>query len=382
MRVVVGLSGGVDSSVAAWLLQQEGHEVIGIFMRNWVDDTVTLDNACPWVDDANDALLVAQHLGIPFQVIDLSDAYKARIVDHMFAEYAAGRTPNPDVLCNREIKFDLFRNAAAQLGADAVATGHYCRKSTTPEGHHQLMAGRDGNKDQSYFLCQVDQEQLSNALFPIGELEKPEVRRIAADIGLPTAHKKDSQGLCFVGKVKLPEFLQQQLDVQHGPILKVAPDAVVVGEHPWSSPRWDLGDSVEVGTHPGAHFFTIGQRRGLHVGGHVDPLFVIGKDMERNALFVGESDGHPGLWRQGLSMDANEVHWVRPDSAPEAFTPMRVLARYRYRQPLQPATLTLCEDAPATLVFDEPQSGIAAGQFAAWHDAETGEEVLGSGVIA
>ena len=383
MRVVVGLSGGVDSSVAAHLLLEQGHEVIGLFMRNWVDDSVTIDNACPWVDDANDALLVAQHLGIPFQVIDLSDAYRARIVDHMFAEYAAGRTPNPDVLCNREIKFDLFRSAAKQLGADAVATGHYCRRSTTADGHHQLLAGRDDNKDQSYFLCQVTQDQLSDALFPLGELEKPEVRNIAASIGLPTAHKKDSQGLCFVGKVKLPEFLQQQLEVQHGPILEVPAEAVLPGPHPWSAPTFAHEDAKEVGTHPGAHFFTIGQRRGLNVGGHVDPLFVIGKDMDRNALYVGESDQHPGLHRLGLSMAHADVHWIRPDLAPDPGIPMKVMARFRYRQPLQSATLTLgTAPASATLVFDTPQSGIASGQFAAWHDAETGEEVLGSGVIA
>ena len=382
MRVVVGLSGGVDSSVAAALLQRDGHEVIGIFMRNWVDDSVTIDNACPWVDDANDALLVAQHLGIPFQVIDLSDAYKERIVNHMFAEYAAGRTPNPDVLCNREIKFDLFRQAAKQLGADAVATGHYCRRKSTPQGHHRLLTGIDANKDQSYFLCQVDQAQLADALFPVGELEKPEVRRVANEIGLPNAEKKDSQGLCFVGKVKLPDFLQQQLEVQHGPILRVPPKAVVPGEHPWSEPKIDFGQSIEVGTHPGAHFFTIGQRRGLNVGGHTEPLFVIGKDMSKNTLFVGESDRHPGLRRQGLSMAPKDVHWVRPDLRPNDHLPLRVLARFRYRQPLQLATLTLHGEDIATLVFDEPQSGIASGQFAAWHDIETGEEVLGSGVIS
>lgn len=382
MRVVVGLSGGVDSSVAALQLQREGHEVIGIFMRNWVDDTVTIDNACPWVDDANDALLVAQHLGIPFQVIDLSDAYKARIVDHMFAEYAAGRTPNPDVLCNREIKFDLFRQAAHQLGADAVATGHYCRKATTPDGLHRLLAGRDGNKDQSYFLCQVTQAQLSDALFPVGELEKPEVRRIAAEAQLPTAQKKDSQGLCFVGKVKLPEFLQQQLEVQHGPIVEVPAEGVIPGANPWDEPSFDLGQGREVGTHPGAHFFTIGQRRGLNVGGHVEPLFVIGKDMSSNTLYVGESDRHPGLHRQGLAMAEDQVHWIRPDRALEApFDSMRVKARFRYRQPLQEAELRRTSDG-YHLLFDAPQSGVAPGQFAAWHDAETGEEVLGSGVIS
>lgn len=380
MRVVVGLSGGVDSSVAALKLQQEGHEVIGIFMRNWVDDSVTLDNACPWVDDANDALLVAQHLGIPFQVIDLSDAYRERIVDHMFKEYAAGRTPNPDVLCNREIKFDLFRDAAHQLGADAVATGHYCRRNTLDDGTHQLLAGIDGNKDQSYFLCQVTQDQLSDALFPIGELEKPEVRRMAEAAGLPTAHKKDSQGLCFVGKVKLPDFLQQQLKVQHGPIVEFPAEAVIAGPHPWDAHTLDMGQGREVGIHPGAHFFTIGQRRGLNVGGHVEPLFVIGKDMETNALFVGESDRHPGLMRKGLFMTDKDTHWIRPDLIPAVGDAMRVRSRFRYRQPLQDAVLTR-EEHGYHLVYDVAQSGIAPGQFAAWHDAESGQEVLGSGVI-
>lgn len=381
MRVVVGLSGGVDSSVAALLLQQEGHEVIGLFMRNWVDDSVTLDNACPWVDDANDALLVAQHLGIPFQVIDLSDAYRERIVEHMFAEYAAGRTPNPDVLCNREIKFDLFRRAAHQLGADAVATGHYCRRATTPDGWHQLLSGRDNNKDQSYFLCQVTQEQLSDAVFPIGSLEKPEVRRIAEEAGLPTAHKKDSQGLCFVGKVKLPEFLQQQLEVQHGPIVEIPAAAVMSGPDPCLAPDLDVARGRHVGTHPGAHFFTIGQRRGLNVGGHVEPLFVIDKDMASNTLYVGEGDQHPGLLRQGLRMATDQVHWIRPDQKPALGEPLRVRARFRYRQPLQDALLFRDTDG-YRLVFNTVQSGIALGQFAAWHDAESGEEVLGSGIIA
>ena len=381
MRVVVGLSGGVDSSVAALKLLGEGHEVIGLFMRNWVDDSVTLDNACPWVDDANDALLVAQHLGIPFQVIDLSDAYRERIVDHMFSEYAAGRTPNPDVLCNREIKFDLFRKAAHQLGADAVATGHYCRRATTPGGMHRLLAGMDGNKDQSYFLCQVTQDQLSDALFPIGEMEKPEVRRMAEESGLPTAHKKDSQGLCFVGKVKLPEFLQQQLEVREGAIVELPAGAVQPAAAAHLPHLLDTSQGLEVGRHPGAHFYTIGQRKGLQVGGHVEPLFVIGKDMETNTLFVGESDRHPGLLRRGLSIAPENEHWIRRDLMPEANEPMHVLARYRYRQPLQEATLTRTPEG-IRLIFKEPQSGIAAGQFAAWHDAETGQEVLGSGVIA
>jgi tRNA-specific 2-thiouridylase len=210
-RVVVGLSGGVDSSVAALLMQQAGHEVIGIFMRNWNDASPTLEQECPWIEDSNDALLVAEKLGIPFQVLDLSQEYKVRIVDYMFAEYQAGRTPNPDVLCNREIKFDLFLEAARRLGADFIATGHYARVEQDDQARYRLRAGLDAGKDQSYFLCQLSQDQLSKALFPIGGLQKSEVRRLAAEAGLVTAAKRDSQGLCFIGHVRLPDFLQQQL---------------------------------------------------------------------------------------------------------------------------------------------------------------------------
>ena len=383
MRIVVGMSGGVDSSVAAHLLLEQGHEVIGLFMRNWVDESVTINNACPWVDDANDAMLVASHLGIPFQIIDLSEAYRERIVEHMFAEYKAGRTPNPDVLCNREIKFDLFRSAALQLGADAIATGHYCRRATSADGVHHLLAGLDPNKDQSYFLCQVSQDQLADAIFPLGELEKPRVREIAEAAGLPNASKKDSQGLCFVGKVKLPTFLQQRLEVLKGPIVeipaeRVASDGGGIGLEPHV---FDASTGTVVGEHPGAHFFTIGQRRGLHVGGKVQPLFVIGKHMESNTLFVGEGSNHPGLMRAGLTISSEDMHWVNPGAAPAAGAPMKVLSRIRYRQNLFSATLTR-HDSHWGLAFDAPQSGIAAGQFAAIHDLETGEEILGSGVIS
>jgi tRNA-specific 2-thiouridylase len=381
MRVVVGLSGGVDSSVAALLLLEQGHEVIGLYMRNWVDESVTINNACPWVDDANDAMLVAAHLGIPFQVIDLSEAYRERIVEYMFEEYKAGRTPNPDILCNREIKFDLFREAAMQLDADVVATGHYCRKVTDEAGVHHLMTGRDSNKDQSYFLCQVQQEQLADVIFPLSELEKPNVRKIALAAGLPNATKKDSQGLCFVGKVKLPTFLQQRLEVEKGAIVEIPAAAVHAdGDEILEPHTLHAADGAVVGEHPGAHFFTIGQRRGLHVGGKAEPLFVIGKDMASNTLFVGEGDQHPGLWRSGLAIASNEMHWIGPDAAPEMGAPLKVLTRIRYRQPLFGATLT---QYPShwSLAFDAPQSGVAAGQFAAIYDAQTGEEVLGSGVI-
>ncbi|HEY0741071.1 MAG TPA: tRNA 2-thiouridine(34) synthase MnmA, partial [Chryseosolibacter sp.] len=310
-RVVVGLSGGVDSSVTAYLLQQQGYDVIGMFMKNWHDDTVTISNECPWLDDSNDAMIVAQHLGIPFQAIDLSVEYKARIVDYMFAEYQRGRTPNPDVLCNREIKFDIFLNAALKLGADFVATGHYARKTAFQKDGktvYQLLSGKDGNKDQSYFLCQLTQEQLSRSLFPIGELLKPEVREIAKKIGLVTAEKKDSQGLCFVGKVHLPDFLQQRLQNKKGKVVELpasaqafkngfADDDLVGLSQPYAL---NAQEGREIGEHNGAHYYTIGQRRGLNIGGNEKPMFVIGTDTTENIIYTGIGEDHPGLYRRGL----------------------------------------------------------------------------------
>lgn len=386
MRVVVGLSGGVDSSVAAHLLVEEGHEVIGLFMRNWNDESVTINNECPWIDDANDAMLVASHLGIPFQVMDLSAEYKVRIVDYMFAEYAAGRTPNPDVLCNREVKFDLFLDAALKLGADAVATGHYCRRITDNQGIHHLMAGLDGNKDQSYFLCQLNQAQLGRALFPIGELEKPQVRAIAEQASLATADKKDSQGLCFIGKVRLPDFLQQQLAVKQGDIVEVprnhevfqrSDDSLEAASRPFDlSP--DMGQVV--GSHDGAHFFTVGQRKGLHVGGKPEPLFVIGTCVNSNTVYVGQGDHHPGLFRKVIPLET--PHWVNPGPAINPGTAAAFGLRIRYRQPLQTGKLIHAKDGNHYMEFDEPQRGVAAGQFAAWHGGAGMEEVVGSAVIA
>ena len=384
-RVVVGLSGGVDSSVTAYLLQQQGYEVIGLFMKNWHDDSVTISKECPWLEDSYDAMLVAEKLGIPFQTVDLSTEYKQRIVDYMFAEYERGRTPNPDVLCNREIKFDVFLKIAMELGADFVATGHYCRKGQVEiEGttHYRLLAGADNNKDQSYFLCQLNQAQLAKTLFPIGELTKPEVRKIAKEQGLVTAEKRDSQGLCFVGKVSLPEFLQQQLAVKTGRIIQI-PDS-----HPMyqikreETPEglatkysYSAADGVEVGTHDGAHFFTVGQRKGLAVGGTKDPLFVLATDVKQNIIYVGEGKSHPGLLRSALWIAQADMHWVRPDLMPHE--PMQVWARIRYRQPLAKATLHPTSTG-LYLVFDQPQSAIAAGQFAAWY---LQDELIGSGVI-
>lgn len=389
-RVVVGLSGGVDSSVSAYLLQQEGYEVIGLFMRNWHDESVTLSNDCPWIDDSNDALLVAEQLGIPFQVLDLSKEYKERIVDYMFREYEAGRTPNPDVLCNREIKFDVFLNAALELGADFVATGHYCRKTTTEDGIHHLLAGKDPGKDQSYFLCQLSQEQLSRALFPIGNLMKHEVRAIAKEIGLVTAEKKDSQGLCFVGKISLPEFLQQKLQVKHGNIIEIednkpsfsdyhnlagTPDNVQLLAEPF---RYAPGMGQKVAEHIGAHYYTIGQRKGLHIGGRPNPSFVIGIDTETNTVYTGQKEDHPGLNRRALKIGSNEIHQINPQHALRPGESRRYAVRIRYRQALQEALLIRKEDG-LYILFDELQRGITPGQFAAWYE---NEELIGSGIIA
>lgn len=389
-RVVVGLSGGVDSSVSAYLLQQQGYEVIGLFMRNWHDESVTLSNECPWIDDSNDALLIAEQLGIPFQVLDLSKEYKERIVDYMFAEYESGRTPNPDVLCNREIKFDVFLKAAMELGADYVATGHYCQKTTTADGRHHLIAGADPNKDQSYFLCQLSQEQLAKALFPIGHLQKPEVRAIAKEIGLVTAEKKDSQGLCFVGKISLPEFLQQQLQVKHGQIIEIETDNNQFNTYnniPVDSSHVaelatpfvyapDMGKPVA--EHIGAHYYTIGQRKGLHIGGRPFPSFVVGIDTESNTVYSGLTEKHPGLHRWALRIQPDEMHWVNPDFELQPGEERTFDIRIRYRQALQKGTLIRHENA-YYILFENKQRGITPGQFAACYFEN---ELVGSGVIA
>ncbi len=357
-------------------------------MRNWHDDTVTISNECPWIDDSNDAMIVAQHLGIPFQAIDLSEEYKRRIVDYMFAEYQRGRTPNPDVLCNREIKFDVFLNNALKLGADFVATGHYARKGELHQNGntvYQLLSGKDTNKDQSYFLCQLTQEQLSRSLFPVGELSKPEVRAIAKKIGLVTADKKDSQGLCFVGKVHLPEFLQQRLQPRKGNVIDIPATATAFSNGFNDDDLTALAapyvlsedDGKVVGEHNGAHYYTIGQRKGLHLGGHPKPLFVIGTDTERNVIYTGMGEDHPGLYRRGLLIPNADEHWVRDDLKMKVGESRRYLARIRYRQRLDHCTLHKSEDG-LYIIFDKPQKSITPGQFAVWYD---GEELVGSGVI-
>ena len=396
-RVVIGLSGGVDSSVAAHLLKEQGHEVIGLFMVNWHDTTGTLEGDCPWHDDRVFAELVAKKLDIALHVVDLSEEYRRRVVDYMFSEYEAGRTPNPDVLCNREIKFDVFLKEALKLGADYVATGHYCRKEsyTLPDGtvRYRLLAGSDDNKDQSYFLCQLSQEQLRYALFPIGHLLKPEVRRIATEQGLATAKRKDSQGICFVGKVDLPLFLQQKLAKKAGNIHEIKAEwpkfslrptydstTPLTDElleklaAPW---RFTVRDGKKIGTHNGAHYYTIGQRKGLGIGGRKESLFILSTDVKENVIYVGEGDSHPGLWRPALGIPSEELHWVNPDHALTMGGERRCQVRIRYRQPLQEATL-LRRDGGWYILFDEPQRGITAGQFAALYD---GDELFASGVI-
>ncbi len=395
MKIVVGLSGGVDSSVAAYLLQKQGHEVIGLFMRNWNDASVTLEDECPWIEDSNDALMVAQKLGIPFQVIDMSELYKERIVDYMFAEYEKGRTPNPDVLCNREVKFDVFLQTALSLGAEKVATGHYARlssfKNEEGEDIYRLLAGKDNNKDQSYFLCQLNQEQLSKAVFPIGELTKPEVREIAKELGLVTAEKKDSQGLCFIGKVSLPDFLQQQLKPKEGEIVEIFEDFENFHqEKPIFSSKleelqyeatpisYQKTDGKVIGKHQGAHYYTIGQSKGLGIGGHKESCYLISRDMQQNIIYVGMGKNFPGLYRKALKINNDEVHWVREDLRLKNGEQMKVQARIRYRQALENATLYQFEEG-FFIEFENPQSAIAEGQFAAWYWEE---ELLGSGVIA
>lgn len=395
-KVIVGLSGGVDSSVAAWILKEKGYEVEGLFMKNWHDTTGLLQSECHWEDDLMFAAMVADKLKIPFHQVDLSGEYKLKVVDYMFSEYEKGRTPNPDVLCNREIKFDSFADEARKLGGDFVATGHYCRKgelNTGEETIYRLFAGSDPNKDQSYFLCQVNQKQLESALFPIGHLIKPEVRKIATELGLATARRKDSQGICFVGKVDLPVFLQQKLEARKGDIIEVDKNASFphlsdgYPDNPdddllvsLTSPYSFTGESGKrIGNHRGAHFFTIGQRKGLNIGGYREPLFVLAIDVVNNYVFAGEGHGHPGLNRKGLFIRKDEIHWIRTDLAPESDNEERdYKVRIRYRQPLQDARLYFRENG-LFVVFDELQRGIAPGQFAAWYDDD---ELIGSGVIS
>ena len=387
-RVVIALSGGVDSSVAAYLLTKQNYEVIGLFMKNWHDESTTVSNECPWLEDSNDAMLVAEKIGIPFQTVDLSIEYKERIVDYMFNEYESGRTPNPDVLCNREIKFDVFLRLALSLGADYVATGHYCQKDfvSTDNGKtlYRLICGADKIKDQSYFLCQLTQYQLSKTLFPIGHLEKAEVRKIAKRLNMVTAEKKDSQGLCFIGKISLPDFLQQKLQTKKGNIIEISDDFYMkesdsktfVSES--QKRKYSTSDGRIIGVHQGAHFFTVGQRKGLGVGGTPKPLFVIDTDVDENIVYVGQGKEHPGLVRKALKVKVEDIHWVRTDLKILKGEELEVMARIRYRQPLQDAKLILKKEG-LYVVFNKNQKAITSGQFVVWY---LENELVGSGVIS
>ena len=401
-KIAVGLSGGVDSSVAAYLLKEAGYDVFALFMQNWHDITGTLHGECEWEEDLSVAKMVAKKIGIPFKFIDLSDTYRKDVVDYMFSEYSKGRTPNPDVLCNSKIKFDAFLKAAQSMGADYVATGHYCRGDEfvdeNGETVYRILAGVDGNKDQSYFLCQLNQEQLSKAIFPIGDIEKPRVREIARQAGLPSAEKKDSQGICFVGKVDLPVFLQQKLASKQGNVIEIFPDfydrfeglpgyAYKNGQEEGASVEqlskvyhYKESDGKKIGTHIGAQYYTIGQRKGLNIGGHKEPIFIIDIVMETNTIYVGEGHSHPGLSRKALRIDADEVHWIREDLKMTDGESRDYLVRIRYRQPLQNAKL-ICKGGDLYILFEEHQRGITPGQFAVWYSPDD-LEMIGSSVIS
>ncbi len=395
-KVVIGLSGGVDSSVAAWLLKDQGYEVTGLFMKNWHDVTGVLEGDCTYEDDVLFAEMVARKIGIPFHTVDLSGPYRRRVVDYMFSEYQAGRTPNPDILCNREIKFDSFVREAYKLGVDTIATGHYCRKETIFDGKDQinkLLAGKDKNKDQSYFLCQITQDQLKGAVFPVGNMTKSEVRKMAADLRLPTASRKDSQGICFIGKVDLPTFLQQKLKPKTGrtvlikadfdyPVFsKGLPGDEISNEELFTmiSPyQYNPSSGPTIGKHDGAHYFTVGQRKGINIGGYREPLFVLSTDSVKNILYVGEGQDHPGLHRKGLMVQERDIHWVRPDLSMKSGEARVYDVRIRYRQPLEKAKMYK-RPGGMFIIFDRLQRGMAPGQFAAWY---SDDELLGSGVIS
>ena len=392
-KVIIGLSGGVDSSVSALLLKQQGYEVIGLFMKNWHDETVTISDDCPWLDDSNDAMLIAEKLDIPFQTVDLSEQYHSRIIDYMFNEYENGRTPNPDVLCNREIKFDIFLKIALNLGADYIATGHYCQVNKINKDNkeiYRLIAGADEKKDQSYFLCQLSQKQLSKAIFPIGHLTKSDVRDIAKKNDLITADKKDSQGLCFVGKVKLPDFLKQRLTPKKGKVIKIDSESIKqeIDLNEVKSKEMELellsspfsfssDDGEEIGEHHGAYYYTVGQRKGLNIGGFSEPLFVLETDVSKNIIYVGMGESHPALYKKALFVKSNEIHWIREDLKINENETMNVEFRIRYRQPLQSGTIYRFKKG-LYILFDKPISSVTSGQFVSWY---IDDELIGSGTI-
>tara|TARA_B100000963_G_scaffold321654_1_gene305160 strand:- start:75364 stop:76551 length:1188 start_codon:yes stop_codon:yes gene_type:complete len=391
--VVVAMSGGVDSSVAAYLLKEKKYNVIGLFMKNWHDTSVTLSDECPWLEDSYDAMTVAEKLKIPFQSIDLSDEYKSKIVDYMIKEYKEGRTPNPDILCNKEIKFDIFLKKALSLGADFIATGHYARKIKTKNGDkiiYNLLSGKDKLKDQSYFLCQLNQGQISKILFPIGGLEKSKVRYIAKKQNLATAEKRDSQGLCFIGKVKLPDFLKQKLIERKGNIILIEKQSFLERNKESFHKTFDafldnnskpsifsLEDGDTIGYHNGAHFYTVGQRKGLSIGGTNKPLYILKTDVKNNIIYVGEGNDHPGLFRRGIAINREKVHWLREDIKLCENEFLKVKSRIRYRQKLKNSYLYM-RNKKLFIIFDSPISSISEGQFVVWY---LKNELIGSAAI-
>ncbi|WP_185859966.1 tRNA 2-thiouridine(34) synthase MnmA [Blattabacterium cuenoti] len=391
-RVVVGLSGGVDSSVAALLLKKKGYEVIGLFMHNWDDFNETTQ--CTWKEDSIDALLVAKDLNIPFQVIEMKKEYEEYIINYMFDGYRSGQTPNPDILCNREIKFNVFLKQAIDLGANFIATGHYVNKEQIIKNNkiiYRLLVGKDSNKDQSYFLCQLTQYQLEKSLFPLGSLTKNQVRKIAEINGLRNAHKKDSQGLCFVGKIQLSRFLQKKIFPKKGEIVMIDSNALMYHTKKKSflskeeelfflskRKKYQKSDGKVIGYHHGAQFFTKGQRKGISVGGQNKALFVIETDIKENIVYTGMGKNHPGLYKKSLFIHEKDIHWIREDLALLNGEKIEVFCRIRYRQPLQKALLYKIQNG-MFIEFEVLQCAITEGQFAVWY---LDEEVIGSGVIS
>ncbi|MBT0586581.1 tRNA 2-thiouridine(34) synthase MnmA [Alteromonas oceanisediminis] len=354
-KVIVGMSGGVDSSVSAYLLQQQGYQVEGVFMKNWEEDDN--DEYCAAAQDLADAQAVADKLGIELHTINFAAEYWDNVFEYFLAEYAAGRTPNPDIMCNKEIKFKAFLEFAAEdLGADYIATGHYVRRRER-EGKFQLLRGLDGNKDQSYFLYTLSHEHVAKTLFPVGEIDKPRVREIAAELELVTHDKKDSTGICFIGERKFTDFLRQYLPAKPGPIVSA--------------------EGETLGEHQGLMYHTLGQRKGLHIGGlkdhSEDPWYVVDKDVAGNTLIVGQGADHPRLFSKGLI--ANQLHWVDREALNE---PLRAMVKTRYRQQDIPATLEPQEDGSVTVMFDEPQKAVTPGQSAVFYQHEV---CLGGGII-
>jgi len=382
-KVIIALSGGVDSSVSAFLLKKEGYEVIGVFMKIWHENSRNFNQECPWVEDSSYALEIAEQLNIPFHVVDLSNEYEKRIVNYMFDEYSRGTTPNPDVLCNKEIKFDVFLRYALKLNANYVATGHYAKKITNKNGTHSLIAGKDNSKDQSYFLCQLNQKQLEKIIFPIGDLLKSEVREIAKINKLATADRRDSQGLCFVGKIKIPEFLSKKLKTKKGHVIEIKSDnpkykiSRKTIEEKSKAIKYSESDGKIIGHHNGAHFFTIGQRKGLNIGGKKEPLFVIKTDTINNIVYVGMGENHPGLYKKALKIEREECHWIREDLKIDVGEKKKFLIRTRYRQNLIPGKLIMKSDY-LFIEFREQVKSITSGQFAAWY---LKNELIGSAPI-